>query len=68
MKVDKGWFMLDTGTGLLVLQRLGFFGDNHLKRTTNSYEIWRNILHFGQNDGWRNPDGSPRVDNTWPSQ
>jgi len=31
MKVDKNWFMFDTGTGLLVLQRLGFFGDNHLK-------------------------------------
>jgi len=45
MIVDKGWFMFDTDTGRLVLQRLGFFGDNHLKRTTNSYEIWRNILH-----------------------
>ena len=45
MIVDKGWFMFDTGTGRLVLQRLGFFGDNHLKHTTNSYEIWRNILH-----------------------
>jgi len=45
MTVDKSWFMLDTDTGRLVLQRLGFFGDNHLKRTTNSYEIWRNILH-----------------------
>ena len=43
MKVDKSWFMSDTGTGLLVLQRLGFFGDNHLKRTINSNEIWRNI-------------------------
>jgi len=45
MKVDKSWFMIDTCTGLLVLQRFGFFGDNHLKRTTNSSEIWRNILH-----------------------
>ena len=45
MKVDKSCFMFDTGTGLLVLQRLGFFGDNLLKRTTNSNEIWRNILH-----------------------
>ena len=45
MQVDKDWFMFDTGTGLLVLQRLGFFGDNHLKCTTNSYKIWRNILH-----------------------
>jgi len=45
MKVDKSWFMFDTCTGLLVLQRFGFFGDNHLKRTTNSCEIWRNILY-----------------------
>ena len=37
--------MFDTATGLVMLQRLGFFGDDHLKRTTNSYEIWRNILH-----------------------
>ena len=35
MIVDKGWFMFDTDTGHLVLQRLGFFGDNHFKRTTN---------------------------------
>ena len=45
MIVDKGWFMYDTDTGRLVLQRLGFFGDNHLKRTTNYYDIWRDILH-----------------------
>ena len=45
MKVDKSWFMIDTCTGRLVLQRFGFFGDNILKRTTNSSEIWRNILH-----------------------
>jgi len=45
MIVDKSWFMIDTCTGSLVLQRFGFFGDNILKRTTNSSEIWRNILH-----------------------
>jgi len=45
MKVDKSWFMIDTCTGRLVLQRFGFFGDNILKCTTNSSEIWRNILH-----------------------
>ena len=28
----------------LVLQRLGFFSDMVLKRTTNSIKIWRNIL------------------------
>jgi len=27
-----------------VLQRLGFFSDMVLKRTTNSIEIWRNIF------------------------
>jgi len=45
MIVDKSWFMIDTSTGSLVLQRFGFFGDNIFKRTTNSSEIWRNILH-----------------------
>ena len=43
MIVDKSWFMFDTSIGFLVLQRLGFFSDNTLKRTTNSREIWRNI-------------------------
>jgi len=37
--------MFDTSLGSLVLQRLGFFGDMALKRTTNSFEIWRNILY-----------------------
>ena len=45
MIVDKSWFMFDTNIGSLVLQRLGFFSDNALKRTTNSIEIWRNILN-----------------------
>jgi len=45
MIVDKSWFMFDTSIGSLVLQRLGVFSDNTLKRTTNSSEIWRNILH-----------------------
>ena len=45
MIVDKSWFMFDTHRGSLVLQRLGFFSDNTLKRTTNSSEIWRNILN-----------------------
>jgi len=40
MIVDKSWFMFDTNIGSLVLQRLGFFSDNALKRTTK----WRNIL------------------------
>ena len=26
-------------------QRLGFFGDMALKRTTNSYDVWRDILN-----------------------
>jgi len=45
MIVDKSWSMFDINIGSLVLQRLGFFSDNTLKRTTNSSEIWRNILH-----------------------
>jgi len=45
MIVDKSWFMYDINMGSLVLQRLGFFSDIALKRTTNSIEIWRNILN-----------------------
>ena len=45
MIVDKSWFMFDTHIGSLVLQRLGFFSDDILKRTTNSSKIWRNILN-----------------------
>jgi len=46
MQVDKSWFMIDTCTGSLVLQRFGFFGENIFKYTENSSEIWRNILHL----------------------
>ena len=45
MIVDKSWFRFDTNMGSLVLQRLGFFSDIALKRTTNSIEIWCNILN-----------------------
>jgi len=45
MIVDKSWFRFDINMGSLVLQRLGFFSDIALKRTTNSIEIWRNILN-----------------------
>ena len=45
MIVDKSWFVFDANFGSLFLQRLGFFGDMALKRTTNSYEIWRDILN-----------------------
>jgi len=43
--VDKSWYVFDTSLGSLVLQRLGFFGDMALKRTTSSFEVWRNILN-----------------------
>jgi len=43
--VDRSWLMFDINIGTLVLQRLGFFKDSVLKRTTNSIEIWRNILN-----------------------
>jgi len=45
MIVDMSWLMFDINIGSLVLQRLGFFSDTALKRTTNSIEIWRNILN-----------------------
>jgi len=48
MIVDKSWFVFDIEIGSLVLQRLGFFRDIALKRTTNSIEIWRNILNPDQ--------------------
>ena len=46
MTVDKSWFVFDANSGSLFLQRLGFFGDMALKRTTNSYEVWRHILNL----------------------
>ena len=45
MIVDKSWFIFDINVDSLVLQRLGFFNNIALKRTTNSIEIWRNILN-----------------------
>jgi len=45
MTVDKSWFTFDANLGSLVLQRLGFFSDVALKRTTNSIETWQNILN-----------------------
>jgi len=45
MTVDESWFMVDANSGSLFLQRLGFFGNVPLKRTTNSYEVWRDILN-----------------------
>jgi len=45
MIVNKSWFTFDTNLGSLVLQQLGCFSDMALKRTTNSIEIWRNILN-----------------------
>jgi len=37
--------VFDANSGSLFLQRLGFFGDMALKRTTNSYKVWRDILN-----------------------
>ena len=37
--------MFNSNSGSLLLQRLGFFEDKALKRTTTSYEVWRNILN-----------------------
>ena len=41
MILDESWFVFDANSGSLFLQRLGFFGDMALKRTTNSYKVWR---------------------------
>ena len=43
--VDKSWVTFDNQVGTHVLQRLGFFKDSISKCTTNSYEIWQNILN-----------------------
>jgi len=43
--VDESWSVFDANSGSLFLPRLGFFGDMALKRTTNSYEVWRDILN-----------------------
>jgi len=45
MTVDRSWLTFDTNLGSLVIQRLIFFGDMALQRTTHSIEIWRNILN-----------------------
>jgi len=45
MIVDKSCFVFDANSGSLFLQRLGFFNDMALKRTTNSNEVWRDILN-----------------------
>ena len=43
MTVDVSWFVVDATSGSLFLQRFDFFGDMALKRTTNSYDVWRDI-------------------------
>jgi len=43
--VDESWFVFDANSGFLFLQRLGVFSDMALKRTTNAYEVWRDILN-----------------------
>jgi len=48
MTVDESWFVLDANSDCLFLQRLSFFGDMALKRTTNSFRVWRDILNPGK--------------------
>jgi len=43
MIVDESWFVFDANSDCLFLQRLGFFGDMALKRTTNSFQVWREL-------------------------
>ena len=64
MIVDNSWFTFDINLGSLVLQRLGFFSDVILKRTTNSIEIWRNILNPEKMMDGEALDGASGMDNT----
>jgi len=48
MTVDESWFVFDANSDYWFLQRLGFFGDMALKRTTNSFQVWRDILNPGK--------------------
>jgi len=45
MAVDESWFVFDANSNCWVLQQLGFFGDMAPKRTTNSFQVWRDILN-----------------------
>ena len=48
MTVDESWFVSDSYSGYLFLQRLGFFGDTALKRTTILFQDWQDILNPGR--------------------
>jgi len=48
MTVDESWFVSDSYSGYLFLQRLGFFGDMALKRTTILFQDWQDILNPGR--------------------
>jgi len=48
MTVDESWFVFDANSDCLLLQRLGFFGNMALKRTTNSFQVCRDILNLGK--------------------
>jgi len=48
MTVDESWFVFDANFDCWGLQRLGFFGDMALKHTTNSFQVWRDILNPGK--------------------
>ena len=48
MTVDESWFVFDATSNCLISQRLGFFDDMALKRTTNLYQVWRDILNPGK--------------------
>jgi len=48
MTADESWFVFDANSDCWFLQRLRFFGDMALKRTTNSFQVWRDILNPGK--------------------
>ena len=48
MTVGESWFVFDANSGCFSLQRLGLFGDMTLKRKTNSFQVWQEILNPGK--------------------
>ena len=55
MTVDVSWIVFDINIGSLVLQRLGFFSDTELRRTTNPDKMMNG----------ESLNGAPRMDNQW---
>jgi len=48
MTVDESWFVFDANSDCWFFQRLGFFGDMALIRTTKSFQVWRDTFNPGK--------------------